>query len=84
MMMMMMMMMIYWVGINENGNLALPGISPGLGCLLCQVVTPSGHTMFIQCLNVDATSWRCIEVEATLYRRHVLAGRLFHSLTVLG
>ena len=22
-------------------------------------------------LNVDATSWRCIDVEATLYRRHV-------------
>ena len=25
-------------------------------------------------LNVDATSWRCIDVEATLYRRHVSAG----------
>ena len=24
--------------------------------------------------NVDATSWRCINVEATLYRRHVSAG----------
>ena len=31
--------------------------------------------MFIQrCLNVDATSWRCIDVEATLYERHVPAG----------
>ena len=36
---------------------------------------PSGHITFIQrCLNVDATSWRCIDVEATLYRRHVSAG----------
>ena len=25
-------------------------------------------------LNVDATSWRCIDVEATLYSRHVSAG----------
>ena len=25
-------------------------------------------------LNVYATSWRCIDVEATLYRRHVSAG----------
>ena len=25
-------------------------------------------------LNVDATSWRCIDVEATLYGRHVSAG----------
>ena len=31
--------------------------------------------MFIQRrLNVDATSWRCIDVEATLYKRHVPAG----------
>ena len=31
--------------------------------------------MFIQRrLNVDATSWRCIDVEATLYRPHVSAG----------
>ena len=27
-------------------------------------------------LNVDATSWRCIDVEATLYKRHVPAGNL--------
>ena len=25
-------------------------------------------------LNVDATSWRCIDVEATLHKRHVPAG----------
>ena len=24
-------------------------------------------------LNVDATSWRCIDVETTLYKRHVPA-----------
>ena len=36
---------------------------------------PSGHMTFMQHrLNVDATSWRCIDVEATLYRRHVSAG----------
>ena len=27
-------------------------------------------------LNVDATSWRCIDVEATLYKRHVPAGMI--------
>ena len=26
-------------------------------------------------LNVDATSWRCIDVEPTLYKRHVPAGK---------
>ena len=40
-----------------------------------QKLFPSGHTTFIQRrLNVGATSWRCIDVETTLYRRHVLAG----------
>ena len=35
---------------------------------------PSGLMTFIQrCLNDDATSWRCIDVEATLYRLHVSA-----------
>ena len=35
----------------------------------------SGHMTFIQRhLNVDATSSRCIDVEATLYRRHMSAG----------
>ena len=30
---------------------------------------------FIQCrIDVDATSWRCIDVYATLYKRHVPAG----------
>ena len=36
---------------------------------------PSGHMTFKQRrLNVDATSWRCIDVEATLYKREVPAG----------
>ena len=36
---------------------------------------PSGHMTLIQRrLNVDATSWRCIDVEPTLYKRHVPAG----------
>ena len=35
------------------------------------------HMTFIQHrLNVDATSWRCIDVEATLYRRHVPVGTI--------
>ena len=33
--------------------------------------------MFIQRrINVDATSWRCIDVIATLYKRNMLAGLL--------
>ena len=40
------------------------------------VLIPSGHTTFIQRhLNVNAMSWRCIDVEATLYRRYVSAGK---------
>ena len=36
---------------------------------------PSGHMTFIQRrFNVDATSWRCIDVEATLYLRYMPAG----------
>ena len=36
---------------------------------------PSGHMTLIQRrLNVDATSWRCIDVEPTLYKRQVPAG----------
>ena len=31
-------------------------------------------TLIQRRLNVDATSWRCIDVEATLYKRHVPAG----------
>ena len=39
---------------------------------------PSGHMTSIQRrLNVDATSWPCIDVEATLYKRHVSAGWTF-------
>ena len=34
-------------------------------------------------LNVDATSWRCIDVEATLYRRHVSAGIALYTYTDL-
>ena len=38
--------------------------------------SPSRHMTFIQRrLNVDATSWRCIDVEQTLYKRHVPAGQ---------
>ena len=27
-------------------------------------------------INVDATSWRCIDVDTTLYKRHVPAGSI--------
>ena len=38
-------------------------------------IHPSGHMTLIQRrLNVDATSWRCIDVEPTLYKRYVPAG----------
>ena len=38
---------------------------------------PSRHMTSIQRrLNVDATSWRCIDVETTLYKRRVPAGNL--------
>ena len=41
--------------------------------------TPSSHMAFIQRrLNIDATSWRCIDVEATFYKRHVPAGPAYH------
>ena len=44
-------------------------------------VLPSRHMTLIQRrLNVDATSWRCIDVEPTLYKRHVPAG-LAHAMT---
>ena len=40
-----------------------------------QVYLPSRHMTLIQRrLNVDATSWRCVDVESTLYKRHVSAG----------
>ena len=39
---------------------------------------PSGHaTLRQRRINVDATSWRCIDVDATLYKRHMPAGNLF-------
>ena len=42
---------------------------------VCSRYSPSGHMTLIQRrLNVDATSWRCIDVEPTLYKRHMPAG----------
>ena len=42
---------------------------------LCVMYWSNGHMTFIQRrLNVDATSWRCIDVEATLYWHNVPAG----------
>ena len=36
---------------------------------------PSGHMRFTQRrINVDAALWRCIDVNATLYKLHVPAG----------
>ena len=35
---------------------------------------PRGHIFIQRRLNVDATSRRCIDVEATLYKLHVPAG----------
>ena len=38
-------------------------------------IHPSGHMTVIQRrMNVDATSWRCLDGNATLYKRHVPAG----------
>ena len=31
-------------------------------------------TLIQRRLNVDATSWRCIDVEPTMYKRYVTAG----------
>ena len=37
--------------------------------------TPSGHMVFLQHrINVDATSWRCIDVDVTLSQLYVHAG----------
>ena len=33
-------------------------------------------TLIQRRLNVDATSWRCIDVEPTLYKRHVPTGKV--------
>ena len=39
------------------------------------LVIPSRYMMFMQRrINVDATSWRCIDVDTTLPRRHMHAG----------
>ena len=39
---------------------------------------PSGYISFIQRrLNVDATACRCIDVEATVFKRHVPAGFIY-------
>ena len=46
--------------------------------------TPSRHMTSIQRrLNVDATSWRCIDVESTLHRRHVPARQLILEILML-
>ena len=46
---------------------------------LKHILLPSWHMMFIQCrLNVDATSWRCIDVAKT-YKRHVSAVYIIRS-----
>ena len=38
-------------------------------------VPPSRHAKLRQRrINVDATSWRCVDVDVTLYKRHVPAG----------
>ena len=42
-------------------------------CNLVWLYTTQHMTFKQRRLNVDATSWRCIDVEATLYRRHVSA-----------
>ena len=46
------------------------------------VIHPSKHMTLIQPrLNVDATSWRCIDVELTLHKRHVPAGTVTHLVS---
>ena len=46
----------------------------GYSLALCSCSLPSGHMTFIQRrLNVNATSWRCVDVQAKLYKRHVPA-----------
>ena len=43
------------------------------------LIQPSRHMALIQHrLNVAATSWRCIDVEPTLYKRHVPARKGIH------
>ena len=37
-------------------------------------------TLIQRRLNVDATSWRCIDFEPTLYKRHVPAGSSFTQI----
>ena len=45
---------------------------------------PSGHMTFIQRrINVDATSWRCIDVGTTLYKRHMSAGKHFLDIIII-
>ena len=42
---------------------------------------PSGHMTFIQRrINVDATSWRCMDVNATMYKGYVRIGCKFSAL----
>ena len=43
---------------------------------------PSGHATLTQRrINVDATSRRCIDVDTTLYKRHVPAGRGLNEMS---
>ena len=43
-----------------------------------KLALPSRHRTLIQRrLNVDATSWRCVDVEPTLFKHHVPAGYSF-------
>ena len=60
----------------KNWNDFWPRINTFIFELACmKVFFPSWNMTSIQRrLNVDATSWRCIDVEAMLYRRHVSAG----------
>ena len=46
-------------------------------CACWKIHFPCKHMTLIQrLLNVDATSWRCIDVGPTLFKRHVPAGSL--------
>ena len=60
------------VSLGQNDEHSNNGIQSSWIQVYCG---PNGHMTFIQCrLNVDAASWRCIDVEATLYTHHVSAG----------
>ena len=57
-------------------HLTLPGNSTDK--FVSRVIFPSRQMTLIQCrLKVDATLWRCIDIEPTLHKRHVPAGFTF-------